>query len=285
METRPPPLFAEYAPLRRVAVCRPVYLALGEPINVIQAAHLARGVAVVAEGAAAEHARLVAALRAGGAAIVEIGPDPRFPYQLNTRDAGLGTPGGLVVGRFRRPIRRGEELLARDAAVAAGLAIRGTVAGGAFEGGDVVALDPVRAAVGLGARTEPAALAELGELLGPQVELIGVPFEERYLHLDMIFSVVAERLALACSAALPADFLATLQRADFRLLEVSEEEVFGHGCNVLALGPGRVLSHAANGRLNRLLRAEGFEVVEIDVTELAKSGGGPRCLTLPLERG
>jgi N-dimethylarginine dimethylaminohydrolase len=116
------------------------------------------------------------------------------------------------------------------------------------------------------------------------VELVGVPFAGRYLHLDMIFNQVAERLALACPAALPPAFLARLEQERVGLIEVDEQEVFEHACNVLPLGPASVLSHTANRRVNRLLRAEGFQVIALDLTELRRGGGGPRCLTLPLER-
>ena len=277
-------LFTEYAPLLRVAVCRPAFFELRQPINVIQAGHVAAGRRVSAERAAANHADLVAALRGASAHIVEIEPDERFPYQLNARDAGVGTPEGIILGRFRLPARHGEEALAQLAIEAAGFALLGAGRRAAFEGGDFVALDESRAAIGLGPRTEPAALDELRTLLGPGVELIGVPFEARYLHLDMIFNVLGERLALACPTALPSDFLARLRGEGFRLLEVSDEEVFRHGCNVLAVSPERIISHTRNARLNAALRAEGFEVIAVDVAELAKSGGGPRCLTLPLLR-
>jgi N-dimethylarginine dimethylaminohydrolase len=284
MKDRSGPLFQEYAALRRVAVCAPTFYQLRQPINVIQAKHLAAGGEVSSERAAAEHAELVEVLRNAGAEIVEVPANPRFAYQINTRDAGLGTPGGVVLGRFRVSARQGEEALVRQAVQAAGDRLLGTVCGAAFEGGDFVALDRGHAAVGLGARTEAGALEELRALLGPSVELIGVPFEARYLHLDMILNVIGERLALACPAALPSDFVHGLQQDGFRLLEISDEEVFGHGCNVLALGSGRIISHRGNKRVNDLLRADGFHVTVVGVSELAKSGGGPRCLTLPIER-
>jgi N-dimethylarginine dimethylaminohydrolase len=279
-----PPLFDEYAELRTVAVCRPAFFELRDPINVIQAGQVERGVSISRELAAAQHADLVRALRAAGADVVTIEPDARFPYQLNARDAGLGTRRGLLLGRFRLPIRRGEQELAAAAAQAAGTPILGAVQHAALEGGDVVVLAPGRAAVGLGPRTEPAALVELRAVLGQTVELIGVPFADRYLHLDMVFNVVAPGLAIACSEALPPSFTSLIDAAGYRLLAVSEAEVFDHACNVLSLGRDRILSHEANPRINALLRAEGLAVVEVDVSELARSGGGPRCLTLPLKR-
>ena len=284
MLLHPQSLFLEFAPLRRVAVCQPAFFELREPINVVQASHLAAGHRVSPEGAAANHAELSRALQAANVDILEVPPDHRFPYQINTRDAAVATPAGVILGRFRLPARQGEEQHVRCALEAAGHQVLGAMRSAAFEGGDFVALDQGRAAVGVGARTEIGALAELASLLGPDVELVAVPFEQRYLHLDMIFNVVADGLALACRAALPPTFLDRVCR-DVRILEVSADEVFKHGCNVLAVGPGRIVSHSANRRVNELLRAEGLEVTVVDVSELARSGGGPRCLTLPIERG
>jgi N-dimethylarginine dimethylaminohydrolase len=278
------PLFPEYGALRRVAVCRPAFYQLRQPINVIQARHVAAARRISPDRAAAEHAELVSTLHSIGAEIVEVEPDARFPYQINVRDAGLATSRGLIVGRFRLSVRQGEEELVSRAAKAIGAQVLGNIQGGAFEGGDFVSLDAGRGAVGLGPRTEAVGLQELRKLLGPATELIGVRLETRYLHLDMVFNVVAEKVALVCSTALAPDFLSQLRQGGFRLLEVSDDEVFGHGCNVLALGGGRIISHSDSRRVNNLLRSEGLEVSVVNVSELAKSGGGPRCLTLPLER-
>jgi arginine deiminase len=45
-----------------------------------------------------------------------------------------------------------------------------------------------------------------------------------------------------------------------------------------------VISHRRIPGINEHLRAEGYELRVLEVSELARSGGGPRCLTLPLER-
>ena len=284
MPAPPGQLYAEFDPLLQVAVCPPRHYALREPINVIQAEHLAAGRSVDPGKAAAEHRGLVAALRGAGAEVLELPAEPRFAYQINTRDVGFATPTGFVVGRFRLPQRQGEEQIARDALGAAGLPVLGSIQAAALEGGDVVAIDRHRLAVGLGPRTERGALAELTTVLGPAVELLPVPFADRYLHLDMIFNVVAEGLALACPAALPEALPRRCRALGLRLLEVTAEEALGHGCNVLALGGGRILSHDANRRVNALLRSEGLTVEELDLEQLRRSGGGPRCLTLPLSR-
>ena len=58
------------------------------------------------------------------------------------------------------------------------------------------------------------------------------------------------------------------------------------GTNVFVLKPGLVITYDRNPRTNQALRAEGInlEVIEIEGSELVRGLGGPRCMTMPLER-
>ena len=57
-----------------------------------------------------------------------------------------------------------------------------------------------------------------------------------------------------------------------------------HGCNLQALGDHRVLSLKRNSLVNAELTKHGMEVIELDITEILKAGGGPHCMTFPLIR-
>jgi N-dimethylarginine dimethylaminohydrolase len=50
------------------------------------------------------------------------------------------------------------------------------------------------------------------------------------------------------------------------------------------LAPGKVMVPARGLNMSEELRNRGISVVEVDLTEFAKGGGGPTCLTLPLIR-
>ncbi len=100
----------------------------------------------------------------------------------------------------------------------------------------------------------------------------------------MIFRVLAEKLAMYGEAGLPASYVRFLKDCGWRLIPLPEEQVMKTGCNVLALGEGRILSFAENEAVNELLVAEGFALVAPPLREFTKMGGGPHCLTFEVQR-
>jgi N-dimethylarginine dimethylaminohydrolase len=276
----------EYGRLRSVLLCKPEYFAL-QPINVIAESFIQQAALPDREAALREHEGFARALMDEGAELVWVEPHPELPYQVFTRDIGVTTPHGVLLGAFRERIRQGEENHA-EVALRGALPIWRRIGGSpgvVFEGGDYMYIDDEHVALGVGARTTPEAaeqLCALGSELG--VEIIPVPFDEQYLHLDMIFCTLGERVCTICKDALPDDFVRRVEGWGFEMIEVPVEGVFRLECNLLALDEGRVLSPARNRAVNASLRALGFTVVEVELEELLKGGGGPHCMSFPLER-
>ncbi len=272
--------------LKRVLLCRPDQFQL-LPINEMARSYLAQGHTVDAEVCAAEHDQLADAYRQVGVAVDFVSPDPKLRYQVFTRDPAVLTDLGLVLGQLREAARSGEEDAIR-AALGNDVALAGTLteADAYLEGGDVAYLNSSTVAVGVGARSNSAGASWLGRLLAPAgVEVVEVPFDPAHLHLDIIFVMVAPATALAVVELLPMGFVGRLQRLGFELLAVSAAEAHELlACNVVATGNDTVVSVAKNTRVNRNLRALGLKVLEPDLHQLLMGGGGPRCLTLPVER-
>ena len=83
------------------------------------------------------------------------------------------------------------------------------------------------------------------------------------------------------------------ERISFRLvrgpvphvIEVPVDVAAGFACNAIAVGH-RVVSSLAAERLEGPLHDAGFDtVVALPMSEFMKSGGGVRCLSLPLDTG
>ena len=64
----------------------------------------------------------------------------------------------------------------------------------------------------------------------------------------------------------------------------SEREQWNDGSNTLCVRPGTVVAYDRNYITNAILRDHGIEVLEIPGSELSRGRGGPRCMSMPLER-
>ena len=64
----------------------------------------------------------------------------------------------------------------------------------------------------------------------------------------------------------------------------SEREQWNDGSNTLCIEPGKVVVYDRNYVTNEILRQHGIEVLEMASSELSRGRGGPRCMSMPLER-
>jgi N-dimethylarginine dimethylaminohydrolase len=257
------------------------------PVNETAKSHLEKGEKLDRERAFCEHQNLADALAASGAEIVWVEAQEKMPYQVFTRDLGVMTAAGALLGPFTFPIRHGEEDVAAPfieqvAPVWKKIPVEEGVV---FEGGDFMYMDDHTVALGIGARTTPKGAeivtSHMAEL---DVEVIPVRFDPAFCHIDMIFNVVADKVAVACVSALPEEFKARLEAAKWSIVETTPEDVLALLGNVFAVAPGVVISPAHNKKVNAGLRACGVEIMEVELEELLKGGGGPHCMTFPLVR-
>lgn len=273
----------EYGPLKKVLLCRPEYLNITEAINVIQEKHQELNINI--EKAVEEHQSFINALESEGVEVVLSENHYRYPYQVNTRDLGVTSPKGVIFGRFFSPMRWGEHRLTEKTFLQHEISIFEKHSKGIFEGGDFMFIDEHTVAVGTGIRTDDEGIKQLELSLNDfGIEVIPVDFNEEYLHLDMIMNVVGEKVAVICEEALPTHLIETLKTKNFKLIKVSKEDVFLHKCNLLSIGNQTIISHNQAEDVNIQLNELGFRTIQLDLKEVLKSGGGPRCMSFPLVR-
>jgi arginine deiminase len=276
---------SEHGRLLDVLVCTPDNFRW-RATSAISQATLDAGHRFEAELAAGQHAALVGAYKNAGVHCHFLEPDPSLPYQVFTRDSSSMGPNGTVVTQPAQWWRRGEYAPVIRFHQEAGIPIRGMITAGSLEGGDVMIVEPGSVLIGAGeTRTQEVAANQLAEWFREDGwEARVQPIPERYVHIDVLVAVLAEKVAAVCSEVLPSAALEWLRAKGFDLIEVSEEQAFTLGVNAISLGNERVISAATGVELNAALRARGLEVVEIDLTMFTLGGGGPHCLSQALRR-
>jgi N-dimethylarginine dimethylaminohydrolase len=211
---------------------------------------------------------------------------------IYVRDASVISDRGAVLCQMGKPQRTGEPEAQQAFLRTLRIPVLGSIQPpGRLEGGDVVWLGPRTLAVGRGYRTNAEGIRQLHDLLGDAVdEVIAVALPHwrgpgDVFHLMSIMSPIDRDLAVVYSPLMSVPFRERLLDDGMTLIEVPDKEFESMGANVLALGPRRCLMVAGNPRTRARLERAGVEVVEYAGQEISlKGGGGPTCLTRPLER-
>jgi len=133
---------------------------------------------------------------------------------------------------------------------------------------------------GYGFRSDAAAAAELGQVFGrPVVSLRLV--DPRFYHLDTALCVLDSDTAMYYPAAFDDAGRAAIADQFAELIEAKDEDAEVLGLNAVSDGRHVVLPVQARG-LAAQLSQRGFAPVGVDLSELLKGGGGPKCCTLEL---
>jgi dimethylargininase len=240
--------------------------------------------------AAAEHEAFRGVLEDAGAEVVVSSHDPGNPDAIYVYDPVLVGGEGAVLLRPGKEGRRGEPGAIADALVAADVPIAAEfVSPVVAEGGDTVWLDAETLLVGIGYRTNPAAVGALESAFpGVQVLTFDLPHwngRGEVMHLMSFISPLDRDLALVYPRIAPVRLLELLTERGIEVVEVPDEEFETQGSNVLALGPRRALALDGSPETRRRMERAGVDVVVYRGEEISLKGdGGPTCLTRPLLR-
>lgn len=137
-----------------------------------------------------------------------------------------------------------------------------------------------RLLAGTGFRTDPAAHAEAGEVLGLPVVTLRL-VDPRYYHLDTALCVLDDNEIAYFPGAFDAESQAVLREMfpDAVIADAHDAAVLG--LNAVSDGLHVVLPIEATA-LAEKLAARGYRPVPVALSELRKAGGGPKCCTLEL---
>ncbi len=274
----------EYSNLHSVIMCPPVNFEIIKPINIVQSKWHKRGLGPDPVRRLQQYAAYKDILINEGVVVWEVSPSKAFTYQVFTRDVGVVTKEGAIIANFKFSPRKGEEKEVVKELKRRSIAISHLFDEPAiFEGGDLIFIDQENVLIGFGDRTNLHALASLRSIESSfNVHSIQLPKD--FLHLDVVLNIISPNTALAYTPALSADSLSLLEEFGLQIIEISSDEQETMATNVLAIGNGKIIAASCNKKTNNKMKKEGFEIIETEMSEILKGGGGPRCMTLPVFR-
>ena len=269
---------SEYAALKKVLVCSPQYMEIKEVINETQKHYIKENIDI--SRAMDQHASFVAAMRQENIDVISLPSKPACNEQVFTRDIGFTIGADIFTAKMASPVRQAEEPVFKSWLDGQSLSYI-SLSEAQIEGGDIL-VDTDTVYAGISSRTSLKAVSQLRSLISDYT-VRTVRFKAEYLHLDCVFNIISPEEALIYPEAIHKDDLAVLA-SRYRLIEVSKEEQFTLATNVLSIGDKKILSLPVNKNTNMALRKRGYQVMEIDISEIIKSGGSFRCCTMPVNR-
>lgn len=268
---------SEYDKLQRVLICQPAHMAIEEVINDVQKNYEDENIDV--KLAMKQHEHFEKTLKEHQVEVIQLPSSEKFPEQVFTRDIGFTLGKEVFVAEMANEIRKGEEKELEKWLQKEAISYQNT--SDRVEGGDVI-IDGDTVYVGISSRTSETAVQKLADRL-PKHTVVRIPFKEKYLHLDCVFNILSPTKALIFPQAFAPEIVQKLSKK-YMLIEVSKEEQFTMGTNVLSIGNKKLISLPQNRCVNEQIRQHGFEVIEVDFSEIIKSGGSFRCCSMPIER-
>jgi N-dimethylarginine dimethylaminohydrolase len=257
---------------RRFLMCRPTYFAVEYAINPWM-----DPTAPVDTGRAIDQwEKLRQVYLDLGHTVDEIDPLPGLPDMVFAANGAAVVDGRVLAVQFRDPQRADEAPAYRSWFERAGFEVHEPKHVNEGEGDILLAGGFLLA--GTGFRTAHAAHAHLQEVFGRPVITLQL-VDPRFYHLDTALCVLDDRTVAYLPDAFSPGSQAVLRRLfpDAILASPADAEVLG--LNAVSDGRNVVLPAQATG-LAATLRDRGYEPVGVDLSELRKAGGGPKCCTL-----
>ncbi|MDH5164437.1 dimethylarginine dimethylaminohydrolase family protein [Heyndrickxia oleronia] len=267
-----PVSFDEYGLLKKVIMCEPTFLSVPKRKKSIEQINV--------EKAVRQHKEFMKALNYYGVKVHLLNADPHHPEQVFTRDIGFVVGNTFFITEMKKETRQKEESFLKNWLKEMNIPYS-DLSQDKIEGGDVI-IDSRFVYIGISERTTRQSMRHLKHLL-PNFKIMSVPFRDKFLHLDCIFNIIAPNEAIIYQGEMTED-KEEFFSSKYNLIKVVREEQNRLGTNVFSIGSKIVFSIPENKNLNRQLRDRGYEVIELDFSEMINAGGSFRCCTLPLER-
>lgn len=230
------------------------------------------------ELAVAQHRKYTEALRQCGVEVTVLPPEDAYPDSCFTEDEAIVTDRMAVLPSPCRPSRQGEEILIRPV-------IEKYYAGrieeikrpGTLEGGDICR-DGNHFFIGISSRTNEDGARQMAEIARKHgftcdfCDIRGI----RILHLSTGMSYIGDNTVICVP-----EFQHFEAYKPYRLIVTDPEEAYAANCVRMN---DRLIMAEGFPKTEAKLRAAGFDILTVPMTEFEKQDGGLSCLSIRIPK-
>jgi len=217
-----------------------------------------------------QHGQYRLALQDLGLTVVRIDTDERFPDCCFIEDTAIVAGETAIISRMGSPSRAMETVYVKKT-ISNYKKTREILHPGIIDGGDVLRIGN-KIYIGLSERTNQHAVGQVKALVqdgGYEV----MPIEIRdTLHLKTACTYLGQGCVVLASGCFDQTIF-----SEYKKIVVPGEEAYCANC--LAVN-GKVLIPGGYPRTRELIEKEGFETIEVDISEFKKGNGGLTCLSI-----
>ncbi|MBX2859607.1 MAG: hypothetical protein KTR14_00100 [Vampirovibrio sp.] len=264
----------------KILMCPPDHFTVAYAINPWMSENPSAGGVDVEKAKFQWDALYQALTKQAGAQIYCMDPVEGLPDLVFTANAAFVYGNKAVIARYKFPERQGEEIHDQHWFEAHGFDTFVLPKGIVFEGaGDALIWESLVFA-GYKTRTDIASHGFITAQTGLPVlsmELVNPSF----YHIDVCLCPLSDGHLIYYPGAFDPYGLAVIesQVPENKRVPVTAEEAARFACNAVNVNDTIVLNQGSP-RLEEELKAKGFQVVPVDMSEFIKSGGSAKCLTL-----
>jgi len=257
---------------QEILMCPPTYYAIEYKINPWMISQ------VNVKKAAAQWEKLKDAFVNLKMKVSFIEPIKHLPDMVFTADQGAIYDHLFIKSNFRYEERQRESIYTLDYFRKKNFAIVELPKEAYFEGqGDFIKYNYI-ILLGVGYRTNLKAAKIIQTLLNKKVIPLHL-VDPYFFHLDTALCVLPEGGIMYHKGAFNKSSLAKIKNLTSDLIPISKSDARKMACNSIIHKNNIVVSKGLSKKLIKTLKARGLRIIEIELSEFLKSGGGAHCLT------
>ena len=223
------------------------------------------------EKAVAQHEFYVSTLKDCGLKVEVLKADENYPDSTFVEDVALLTPHCAIITNPGASSRRGEIIGIKKIVQKYYTAVEEILSPGTVEAGDIMMVGS-HFYIGLSNRTNLNGAEQIIRIL-KQYGMSGSVIKlEKVLHLKTGLAYLENNNLVVCG-----EFLNNPEFKKFNIIDIPEEESYAANCVWIN---GKVLIPRDYPITRLKIRAAGYSIVEVDVSEFRKLDGGLSCLSL-----